>query len=205
VVDVADIYSLSRETIVGLERFADKSADNLIAAMEASKSRPLSKLMVALGIRHVGPTAAVALAGELGHLDRIAGASVEELTAVEGVGPVIAESVQQFFAADRNQVVVDKLRAAGVNLEGPKRPAGDTAVALPLAGMTVVLTGGLSGYTRDEAQAAVEERGGKVTSSVSRKTNYVVAGDGPGSKLDKAKELGVPVLDEEAFVRLLEG
>jgi DNA ligase (NAD+) len=202
VVDVADIYSLSRETIVGLERFADKSADNLIAAIEASKSRPLSKLLVALGIRHVGPTAAVALAAELGHLDRIAGAGVEELTAVEGVGPVIAESLQQFFAADRNQVVVDKLRTAGVNLEGPKRPAAEKA---PLAGVTVVLTGGLSGFTRDEAQAAVEERGGTVTSSVSKKTDYVVAGESPGSKLDKAKELGVPVLDEEAFVRLLEG
>ena len=205
VVDVADIYSLTRETIVGLERFADKSADNLIDAIEASKSRPLAKLLVALGIRHVGPTAAVALAAELGHLDRIAGASAEELTAVEGVGPVIAESVRSFFDADRNRVVVEKLRKAGVNLEGPRRPAGEAAdTALPLAGRTLVLTGGLTGYTRDEAQAAVEERGGKVTSSVSKKTDYVVAGEGPGSKLDKARELGVPVLDEEAFVRLLE-
>jgi DNA ligase (NAD+) len=204
--DVADIYSLSRETIVGLERFADKSADNLIAAIEASKSRPLAKLLVGLGIRHVGPTAAVALAAELGHLDGIAGASAEALTAVEGVGPVIAESVRAFFDAERNQVVVEKLRVAGVNLEGPERPAGEAAAtALPLAGMTLVLTGGLSGFTRDEAQAAVEERGGKVTSNVSKKTNYVVAGESPGSKLDRAKELGVPVLDEEAFVRLLEG
>jgi DNA ligase (NAD+) len=201
-VDVADIYSLDRDTILGLERFADKSADNLMAAIEASKSRPLAKLLVALGIRHVGPTAAIALAAELGHLDRIAGASVEELTAVEGVGPVIAQSVQQFFAADRNKVVLEKLRAAGVNLEGPKRAGA--AASLPLAGTTVVLTGGLSGFTRDEAQAAIEERGGKVTSSVSKKTSYVVAGENPGSKLDKAQELGVPVLDEEDFVRLLE-
>jgi DNA ligase (NAD+) len=204
VADVADIYSLTKETIAGLERFADKSADNLAAAIEASKSRPLAKLLVALGIRHVGPTAAVALAGEIGHLDRIAGASAEELTAVEGVGPVIAESVRAFFDADRNRMVVDKLRSAGVNFEGPERPAGEPArTTLPLAGLTFVLTGGLTAFTRDEAQAAVEERGGKVSSSVSKKTAYVVAGESPGSKLERARELGVSVLDEEAFTRLL--
>jgi DNA ligase (NAD+) len=203
IADVADIYSLGKETFVGLERLADKSADNVVAAIEASKSRPLAKLLVGLGIRHVGPTAAVALAAELGHLDRIAGASQEDLVAVEGVGPIIAESVQRFFAEDRNRTVVDKLRGAGLNLEGPKRPAGAKHV-LSLDGLTFVLTGGLSGFTRDEATAAVEAGGGKVVGSVSKKTSYVVAGESAGSKLDKAQSLGVPVLDEEAFTRLLE-
>jgi DNA ligase (NAD+) len=206
--DPADIYFTSNETFLSLERLADKSAGNLVAAIEASKSRPLAKLLVGLGIRHVGPTAAVALSAELGHLDRIVEASVEELTEVEGVGPVIAESVQRFFAEDRNMVVVDKLRRAGVNLEGPPRPAGsDDAAAgtvLPLSGCTLVLTGGLAGFTRDEAAAAVEALGGKVSGSVSKKTSYVVAGANAGSKLAKAESLGVPVLDEDAFRRLLE-
>jgi DNA ligase (NAD+) len=148
----------------------------------------------------------VTLAAELGHLDRIAGAPVEELTEVEGIGPVIAESVQRFFAEDRNLVVVDKLRRAGVNLEGPRRPETSTGAAggLPLAGCTLVLTGGLSGFTREEATAAVEALGGKVSGSVSKKTSYVVAGEKAGSKLAKAESLGVPVLDEDAFRRLLE-
>ena len=136
---------------------------------------------------------------------------MEELTEVEGIGPVIAESVQRFFAEDRNLVVVDKLRRAGVNLEGPKRPQGTgdgdaeaAAAALPLTGCTLVLTGGLSGFTRDEAAAAIEALGGKVSGSVSKRTSYVVAGANAGSKLDKARNLGVPVLDEDAFRRLLE-
>ncbi|MGH9002686.1 MAG: NAD-dependent DNA ligase LigA, partial [Acidimicrobiia bacterium] len=208
VTDVADIYSLSRDTFLAMERFADKSADNLLSAIEASKSRPLAKLLVGLGVRHVGPTAAVALAADLGHMDAIAAASVEELVAVEGIGPIIAESVQRFFAAERNRQVVDKLRAAGVNLEGPKRAAraeGEGGGELPLAGLTFVLTGTLAGMTRDEAQAAIEAAGGKVSGSVSKKTAYVVAGDGPGSKLDKARTLGVPVLDEDGLRALLEG
>ncbi len=206
VTDVADIYALDKATVLSMERFADKSADNLVAAIEASKSRPLAKLLVGLGIRHVGPTAAVALAAELGHMDAIAAASVGELVAVEGVGPIIAESVQRFFAADGNRAVVEKLRAAGVNLEGPKRPAGTGAGdggPPPLAGLTFVLTGTLPGMTRDEAQAAIEAAGGKVSGSVSKKTAYVVAGESPGSKLDKAQSLGVPVLDEDGLRALL--
>jgi len=202
--DAGDIYSLSKATFLDLERFADKSADNLVAAIEASKSRPLAKVLVGLGIRHVGPTAAVALAAELGHIDHIAGAGVEDLVAVEGIGPIIAESVQSFFAEERNRDVVEKLRAAGVNLEGPKRPATAGAGDL-LAGLTFVLTGTLAGMTRDEAQAAIEAAGGKVSGSVSKKTAYVVAGENPGSKLDKAESLGVPVLDEDALRALLEG
>lgn len=203
--DAADIYSLSKATFLDLERFADKSADNLVAAIEASKSRPLAKVLVGMGIRHVGPTAAVALAAELGHMDHIAGASVEDLVAVEGIGPIIAESVQSFFAEERNREVVEKLRAAGVNLEGPKRAAPAGEGAPPLAGLTLVLTGTLPGMTRDEAQAAIEAAGGKVSGSVSKKTAYVVAGESPGSKLDKARSLGVAVLDEDGLRALLEG
>jgi DNA ligase (NAD+) len=204
VVDAADIYSLPKATFLDLERFADKSADNLVEAIEASKSRPLAKVLVGLGIRHVGPTAAVALAAELGHIDHIAGATVEDLVAVEGIGPIIAESVQRFFAEDRNREVVEKLRAAGVNLKGPERPATAGGRAPALAGLTFVLTGTLAGMTRDEAQAAIEAAGGKVTGSVSKKTAYVVAGDSPGSKLDRAAALGVPVLDEDGLRALLE-
>jgi DNA ligase (NAD+) len=202
--DVADLYSLSLETLVGLERLAEKSATNLFEAIEASKKRPLAKLLVGLGIRHVGPTAAVALAAELGHMDAIAGASADELVEVEGIGPIIAESIARFFSEDRNRTVVDKLRAAGVNLEGPPRPApaagGD---APPLAGLIFVLTGGLANRTREEAGAALEALGAKVAGSVSKKTSYVVAGANAGSKLAKAESLGVPVLDEAALDGIL--
>ncbi|HYT39393.1 MAG TPA: NAD-dependent DNA ligase LigA [Acidimicrobiia bacterium] len=205
VVDVADLYSLDLVTLTGLERLADKSATNLFEAIEASKPRPLAKLLVGLGIRHVGPTAAIALAAELGHMDRIAEASADELVDVEGIGPTIAESIVRFFSEDRNRTVIEKLRAAGVNLEGPPRPpAGAEGEALPLAGLTFVLTGGLSGRTREEAGAALEALGAKVASSVSKKTSYVVAGANAGSKLVKAESLGVPVLDEAALDRILE-
>lgn len=204
VVDVGDIYSLSIETFADLEGFADISAANLARAIEESKARPLPKLLVGLGIRHVGPTAAVALAGAFGHLDAIAAAEAEALTAVEGIGPVIAESLRRFFDAQRNRAVIDKLRTAGVNFEAPRGGADAGGNDASLAGLTFVLTGGLAGFTRDQAAAAIVDRGGKVAGSVSRKTSYVVAGADPGSKLDKAQELGVPVLDEGAFTELLE-
>ena len=203
--DVADLYSLSLETLVGLERLAEKSATNLFEAIEASKQRPLAKLLVGLGIRHVGPTAAVALAAELGHMDRIEAASADELVDVEGIGPIIAESIVAFFSEDRNRTVIEKLRAAGVNLEGPPRPAaGAGGDALPLAGLTFVLTGGLANRTREEAGASLEALGAKVAGSVSKKTSYVVAGANAGSKLAKAESLGVPVLDEAALEEILE-
>ena len=204
VVDVADLYSLDLATLTGLERLAEKSATNLFEAIEASKQRPLAKLLVGLGIRHVGPTAAIALAAELGHMDRIAEAGADELVEVEGIGPTIAESIAQFFSEDRNRTVVEKLRAAGVNLEGPPRPpAGAEGETLALAGLTFVLTGGLSGRTREEAGAALEALGAKVAGSVSKKTSYVVAGTNAGSKLAKAESLGVPVLDEAALDEIL--
>jgi len=200
--DGGDLYALTVEKLVPLERIGERSAQLLVDQIEKSKSQSLVRLLVGLGIANVGPAAAQDLARELGHLDRIAAASVEELVAVEGIGPVLAESIQQFFARERNLEVLDKLRKAGVNFEGPavSAPTGEQT----LAGLTVVLTGGLEGFTRDEAQAEVEGRGGKVTSSVSKKTSYVVAGENPGTKLAKAEQLGVTVLDEDAFTKLLE-
>jgi DNA ligase (NAD+) len=204
VVDVADIYQLTTETFIGLERLAEKSAANLVAAIDASRSRPLAKLLVGLGIRHVGPTAATALAGELGHMDAIVAAPVEVLTEIGGLGPVIAESVRRFFSEDRNLLVIEKLRAAGVNLTGPPRPAVEEGGAdLPLAGLTFVLTGGLANQTREEATAALEASGAKVAGSVSKKTSFVVAGENAGSKLAKAESLGVAVLDEDQLSEIL--
>ncbi len=203
--DVGDLYALRAEQLLDLEGFADLSARNLAAAIETSKGRPVAKLLVGLGIRHVGPTAAVALVRAFGGLDAIAGAPTEQLTAVDGVGSVIAESVQRFFAAERNHAVVEKLRRAGVTFVGERAPAAEGGEAgASLAGTTFVLTGGLAGFTRDEARDAIVARGGRVAGGVSRKTSYVVAGADPGSKLDKAQELGVPVLDEDAFVRFLD-
>ena len=204
VVDVADLYSLDMATLTGLERLAEKSARNLYDAIQGSKQRPLAKLLVGLGIRHVGPTAAVALAAEVGHMDRIEAATVDDLVDVEGIGPIIAESIVRFFSEDRNRTVIEKLRAAGVNLEGPPRPAAATdGEPRPLAGLTFVLTGGLTGRTREEAGAALEGLGAKVAGSVSKKTSYVVAGANAGSKLAKAESLGVPVLDEAALEEIL--
>ncbi|MGQ0823935.1 MAG: NAD-dependent DNA ligase LigA [Actinomycetota bacterium] len=199
--DAGDIYSLTADRLVPLERIGARSAQLLIDAIAASKTRPLPRLLVGLGINHVGPTAAQALARSLGHLDRIADATEQHIAEVEGVGPTIAQSVRRFFSVDHNRALVDRLRAAGVNFEGP-------AVATPsdaqtLTGLTFVLTGTLAVRTREEAAAEIEARGGKVTSSVSKKTSFVVAGESPGSKLAKAESLGVPILDDEGFDRLL--
>jgi DNA ligase (NAD+) len=201
--DAGDIYSLAVEQLVPLERIGERSAQLMIDAIDASRRQPLAKLLVGLGIFHVGPAAATALARELGSLDAIAGASVEELAAVDGVGPIIATSVRAFFAVDRNRALIEKLRAAGVNFQGPERaevPEGSAT----LAGLTFVLTGGLEGFTREGAEAEIASRGGKVTGSVSKKTSYVVAGASPGSKLAKAEQLGVPIIGEAAFRELLE-
>jgi DNA ligase (NAD+) len=200
VADVADLYTLDAARLSGIEGFGDLSIDNLLGAIEASKARPLPNLLVGLNIRHLGPAGAQVLARHFGHLDRIGAASVDELAAVEGVGPVIAEAVREWFDDEPNRRVVEKLRAAGVNLEGPAAPEVDQS----LAGLSVVVTGTLAGFTRDEAEAAIKDRGGKSPGSVSRKTTAVVVGDDPGaSKLAKAEDLGVPVLDEAAFVELL--
>jgi DNA ligase (NAD+) len=200
--DAGDLYSLTLDRLVGLERIGERSGQLLLDAIERSKQQPLWRVLVGLGISHVGPTAAQALARGLGSLDAIASASVEALVACEGVGQIIAESVQRFFALDRNHEIIEKLRAAGVNFEGPA-PAPVIEGAASLAGLSIVLTGGLERSTRDEATAALEARGAKVTSSVSKKTSFVVAGESPGSKLAKAETLGVRILDESGLETLL--
>jgi DNA ligase (NAD+) len=199
--DVADIYDLDYERIASFEGWGEASVANLRAAIEASKSRPLANLLVGLSIRHLGSAGSILLARHFRHLDRIMAAASEELAAVEGVGPTIGSSVQRFFALARNREVVERLRAAGCNFEGPEAPD------LPqlLAGMSVVVTGTLDGWSREGAEEAIKGRGGKSPGSVSRKTTALVLGSDPGAaKLAKANELGVPVLDEAGFARLLE-
>ncbi len=199
--DVADVYHLDPAAIAGWEGWGPTSIDNLAVAVEASKARPLANLLVGLSIRHLGSAGSRALARSLGHLDRILDAPVEEMSAVEGVGPVIAASVHDFFSLARNRDVVERLRAAGVNLEGPASPA----VAPVLAGASVVVTGTLEGWSREAAEEAIKARGGKAPGSVSRRTTAVVAGAEAGAaKLAKAAELGIPVVDEAVFVRLLD-
>jgi len=160
-------------------------------------------VLVGLDIRNVGPTAANALARALGSLQGIEHATAEELTAIDGVGPILVESIERFFAVDANRRIVDKLRDAGVDLEAPPPAAPVDTGGISLEGLTFVLTGGMEAFTRETAQAAIEARGGKVTGSVSKKTTFVVVGENPGSKFAKAEELGVAVLDEAGFTQVL--
>ncbi|MGE5573765.1 MAG: NAD-dependent DNA ligase LigA [Bacteroidota bacterium] len=197
----ADIYDLKLDDIARLERMGKKSAENLLSAIERSKSHPLHRLVFALGIRHVGERSARDLAEHFGTMDRLAAATYDELTRVPDVGPKVAESVLAFFREPRNRESLRRLADAGVNMKETEKAA--PSAESPLAGKTVVLTGTLERFTRKEAEEAVLARGGKVSSSVSRKTDYVVVGKDPGSKYDKARELGVTILDEHEFARLL--
>ena len=199
--DVGDIYSLTAETLQGIDRFADISIRNLLDAIEASKSRPLSSLLVGLNIRHLGGTGSRVLAQAMGHLDNIMSATAEEIADVEGIGPTIAGSVHEFFQSEQNRAVIEKLRAAGVNFQGPAAPTEPQV----LKGMSVVVTGTLESLSREAAEEAIKARGGKSPGSVSKKTTAVVVGEGPGAaKTAKATELGVPILDEGQFLHLLE-
>jgi DNA ligase (NAD+) len=208
--DPPDLYGLTVEQLVQLERFAQISASNLVAAIEASKAQPLSRLLVALGIRHLGPTGARALARAFGNLEVIEAAGGEALAAVDGVGGVIAASVAEFL--EQNRQVLERLRAAGVNTEEPGAAGttggGTGAADTPeqtLEGKTVVVTGAVPGYTREGAEEAIMARGGKSPGSVSKKTFVLVVGDAPGaSKTKKAEELGVPTIDASGFDALLE-
>jgi DNA ligase (NAD+) len=196
--DVGDIYFLEPGQIAELEGFGEKSIDNLMKAIDSSRKRPLTNLLRALGIPHIGGAAAEVLAREVRSLEKLTELSEDELVAIEGIGPIIAHAVAAFFSEPKNLEVIDKLRAGGVDpVPPPKKKEG------PLTGKAFVLTGGLESFSRDEAAAAIEDRGGKVTSSVSKKTDYVVVGDNPGSKYDKAVQLGVEILDEKAFGKLL--
>jgi DNA ligase (NAD+) len=200
--DVGDLYSLTLEQVAGLERMAKKSATNLLTQIEASKSRDLSNLIYALGIRHVGERTAGILAHDMGSLERLTSATVEELDAIPEIGLTVAESVRDWFDDEGNRALCDRLRAAGVKTEAARRSSAKADERF--AGKQFVLTGTLESFTRDEARALIEARGGRVNSSVSKKTDYVVAGEAAGSKLDKAEALGVTVLDETMFKEMLE-
>lgn len=198
--DAADLYALTKEELLPLERMGEKSAQNLVEAIARSKEAGLGRLLFALGIRFVGVKAAGIIARRLGDIDAVARATAEELTAFEEIGPKIAGSLVSWFASAANLALIAKLRAAGVKLtEDRATDAGPQ----PLAGKTFVLTGTLAAMTRDQASARIEQLGGKVTGAVSKKTDYVVAGSEAGSKLAKAQQLGVAVLDEAGFAALL--
>jgi DNA ligase (NAD+) len=196
---VADIYDLTLDQLLELERIGKKSAGNLLRNIENSKRNPLPRVLTALGIRFVGERTAVFLSEAFGNMDQISAADVEKLQQAEEVGPKVAESIFQFFREPRNRELVDRLRGVGLQFEyRSSRP-----VAGPLRGTTFVLTGTLPNLTREEAKAKIESAGGKVASTVSRKTTYVVAGDDAGSKLDKARELGIRVITEEQLLDLI--
>jgi len=196
--NVADLYKLTKTDLLSLERMGDKSAQNVLDELENSKKLPLERVIYGLGIRMVGERTAQFLAEHFGSMEALESAGVEELQNVNEVGPRIAESIVEFFGIPANRKLVDRLREAGLTLAGPKKERGTK-----LAGKTFVLTGTLPTLTRDEARKMIEDAGGKVTGSVSKKTDYVVAGADAGSKLDKAKELGVEVIDEKAMTKLL--
>ncbi len=195
---VADLYSLTEEQLIHLDRFAEKSAQSLLTEIQRSKSAGLARVLMGLGIRFVGERTAELLAQEFGSMEALIAASAEELERVEEVGPKISESIHAFFARPANVHLVESLKAAGVNMTAEKKRRTSE-----LAGMTFVLTGTLPTLTRDEAKQKIEAAGGKVSGSVSKKTSYVVAGEEAGSKLDKARELGIPILDEDALLALL--
>ena len=205
--DEGDLFSLDADTLIGVPIFRTNAGalsangKRLLANLDSAKDKPLWRVLVALSIRHVGPTAARALAGEFGSLQRIREASMEQLAAVDGVGSTIAAAVVEWFTVDWHQQIVDKWAAAGVRMEDER----DDSIPRNLEGLSIVVTGSLETFSRDQAKEAILVRGGKAAGSVSKKTAFVVVGEAPGSKHDKAVELGVPVLDEDGFRRLLEG
>ncbi len=237
--DLGDLYSLDRDRLVAMSGLGDLSVDNLFHALDESRQRPLYRLLVGLGIRHLGPAGARAIAGEFGHLDAVMDAELDELSEIEGVGAVIAQSIQRFFAAEANQRVIDNLRKVGINFgetavssashyhvadslsggsghyvaEAGSKAGGvaeagggsDTGIAQTLAGKSIVVTGAIEGFTREEVEGLIRERGGKAAGSVSKKTWVVVVGRDPGvTKLRKADELGIPQVDASLFREILE-
>ena len=205
ITDEGDLFGMTEDDLLRTDLFKVKAGElsangqRLLANLGKAKAQPLWRVLVALSIRHVGPTAARALAQEFGSLDAIEAASEEQLASSEGVGPTIADAVIEWFTVDWHRAIVDKWRAAGVRMADER----DASIERTLEGLSIVVTGSLTGFSRDEAKEAILARGGKAAGSVSKKTAYVVAGDAPGSKYDKAIELGVPVLDEDGFRRLL--
>ncbi len=199
--DLADIYYLKREDLLKLPGWKEKRADNLLRAIEESKNRPLWRLITGLGIKFVGQVTAQILAERYKSMDALARVSQEELEQIEGIGPRIAQSVVTWFRQEQNRKVLEKLRRAGVRMSEEKETEAEVK---PLEGLTFVITGALSSMTREEAKTFIESLGGRVTNSVSRKTDYLIVGENPGSKLQKARQLGVPTLSEDAFFKFVE-
>ena len=205
--DVSGLYRLEKDKLLALDRMGDKLATKIMSNIEASKNRPLPRMLFALGITHVGAEVADLLAQNYLGIEGLAKAPEEDLTLIEGIGPKIAESIVSWFQDADNRAVVEKLLAAGVRLRQdslPMIPAAAPSGDSPFGGLTFVVTGTLSAFSRSEAEARIKGLGGKVTSSVTKKTNYVVAGESPGSKVATAEKLGTPILDEASFLRLLE-
>jgi DNA ligase (NAD+) len=196
--DVADLYSLSVADLEGLERMAERSARNVVSAIGKSRGAGLERLTYALGIRHVGEHMAGVLVSNLGNMEKLMDADEESLMQIREVGPEVAQSIVDFFKQSVNRETINRLKKAGVSFTPVKRATND------LDGMTFIFTGGLEHYTREEAKSLVESRGGKVGSSVSNKTNYLIAGESPGSKLEKAKTLGVKIISEREFRKIIE-
>jgi len=201
--DVSSIYYLTRDQILGLDLFAEKSTDNLLEAIERSKEAGLARLIYALGIRHVGEHLSQVLAERFSSLDELASATEEQLLSIEEVGPEVAASIRKFFSHPRNREVIEKLKAAGVRTTREQAVEEKPACAGSLSGLTFVFTGGLNSMTRAEAKKEVQRLGGRVTSSVSAKTDYVVVGEDPGSKLDDARRLGVKTISEKEFLKMI--
>ena len=204
--DVADLYRLQKDRLLELERMGDKLATRIMDNIEVSKNRPLPRLLFALGITHVGSEVADLLSQNFIGVEELSKATEEDLTEIEGIGPKIAESIIAWFQEPENRRIIEKLRASGVRLEQDALPAPATVASgdAPFAGLTFVVTGTLSALSRSEAEGRIKGLGGKVTSSVTKKTSYVVVGESPGSKAAKAEQLGTSILDEDDFIRLLE-
>jgi DNA ligase (NAD+) len=202
--DVADLYALSLPQLAGLERMGEKSAANLLAQIDASRAQPLHRLLIALGIRHVGERAARQLARALPSIERLSQATAEQLAAVAEIGPKTAEALRHFFEQSGNHQLLERLRQAGVRMEAPENDTASVAPASPFAGKTVVLTGSLPHRSREEARGMIEALGGRVAASVSRKTDMVVAGETAGSKLDRAQELGIRIIEPDEFERMVQ-
>jgi len=200
--DFADIYLLKKEDLLKLELFADKKAENLLTAIEKSKQRPLNRLIYALGIRHVGEKAALILAEKYISIDKLMNTTVEELTSIKEIGPVMAESIVNFFSQKSTKKLIEKLKKINVNMKQPIIEI-EKKKMLPLINKTFVFTGELKSFTRNDAELKVVELGGKTSSSVSKKTDYVVVGKNPGSKYQKAKELGIKIITEDEFLKLI--
>ena len=198
VTNFADLYTLQISDLVKLERMAEKSAANVIEAIEKSKTQPLARFLAALGIGHVGNQSAEILAGRFGSLDDLRNAALDTLEAIDQIGPIMAKSIYEYFHDEKSISVIDQLSAAGVN---PKQPTSRHTNVL--AGKTIVVTGTLENFTRSQIERTIKDNGAKISSSVSAKTDFVLAGNNPGSKLQKARQLGVGIINENQFLKMI--